>query len=47
MNKISLNKLEASEKDAPLKRDIRELGFILGNILKEQEGESFMKQRRD
>ncbi len=40
MNKISLNKLEASEKDAPLKRDIRELGFILGNILKEQEGES-------
>lgn len=38
MNKISLNKLEASEKDAPLKRDIRELGFILGNILKEQEG---------
>ena len=39
MNKISLNKLEASEKDAPLKRDIRELGFILGNILKEQEGE--------
>ncbi|MFZ0456019.1 MAG: phosphoenolpyruvate carboxylase [Ignavibacteriaceae bacterium] len=39
MNKISLNKLEASEKDAPLKRDIRELGFILGNILREQEGE--------
>jgi phosphoenolpyruvate carboxylase len=39
MSKISLNKLEVSEKDAPLKKDIRELGFILGNILKEQEGE--------
>jgi phosphoenolpyruvate carboxylase len=43
MSKISLNKLEVSEKDAPLKRDIRELGFILGNILKEQEGEGLFE----
>ena len=43
MNKISLNKLEASEKDAPLKKDIRELGFILGNILKEQEGKDLFE----
>ncbi|HVO75173.1 MAG TPA: phosphoenolpyruvate carboxylase [Ignavibacteriaceae bacterium] len=38
MNKRPLNALEAAEKDEPLKKDIRELGIILGNVLKEQEG---------
>ncbi|MGE5810852.1 MAG: phosphoenolpyruvate carboxylase, partial [Ignavibacteria bacterium] len=38
MNKRSLNTLEVTEKDEPLKKDIRELGIILGNVLKEQEG---------
>ena len=38
MSKRSLKLLEESVQDAPLKRDIRELGIILGNILKEQEG---------
>ncbi len=40
MSKRSLNLLEVSEKDEALKTDIRELGIILGNILKEQEGEA-------
>ncbi len=40
MSKRSLKLLEASEKDEALKSDIRELGIILGNILKEQEGEA-------
>ena len=40
MSKRSLNLLEVSEKDEALKTDIRELGIILGNVLKEQEGES-------
>ena len=39
MSKRSLNLLEASAKDEALKSDIRELGIILGNVLKEQEGE--------
>ena len=39
MSKRSLNLLEVSEKDESLKSDIRELGIILGNVLKEQEGE--------
>ncbi len=38
MSKRSLNLLEDSVQDAPLKRDIRELGIILGNVLKEQVG---------
>jgi phosphoenolpyruvate carboxylase len=38
MNKRSLNSLEVTEKDEPLKKDIRELGIILGKVLKEQEG---------
>ncbi len=38
MNKKSLNKLEYTDQDQPLKRDIRELGIILGNVLKEQAG---------
>ncbi len=38
MSKRSLNLLEESEQDAPLKKDIRELGIILGNVLKEQAG---------
>ncbi|MCL5028256.1 MAG: phosphoenolpyruvate carboxylase [Bacteroidetes bacterium] len=38
MSKRSLNLLEDSEQDAPLKKDIRELGIILGNVLKEQAG---------
>ncbi|HSR18869.1 MAG TPA: phosphoenolpyruvate carboxylase, partial [Ignavibacteriaceae bacterium] len=38
MNKRSLNTLEVTEKDEPLKKDIRELGIILGKVLKEQEG---------
>ena len=38
MNKRALNLLEDSDKDLPLKKDIRELGIILGNVLKEQEG---------
>lgn len=38
MNKRSLSSLEVTEKDEPLKKDIRELGIILGNVLKEQEG---------
>ncbi len=38
MNKKSLNKLEYTNEDEPLKRDIRELGTILGNVLKEQAG---------
>jgi len=40
LNKRSLNLLTASEKDEPLKKDIRELGLILGKVLKEQEGEN-------
>ncbi len=40
MSKRSLNLLEVSEKDEALKTDIRELGIILGNVLKEQEGET-------
>ena len=36
MSKRTLNLLEDTEQDAPLKKDIRELGFILGNVLKEQ-----------
>jgi phosphoenolpyruvate carboxylase len=40
MQKRSINLLEATEKDASLKKDIRELGIMLGNVLKEQEGES-------
>ncbi len=38
MSKRSLKLLEDSEQDAPLKKDIKELGIILGNVLKEQEG---------
>ncbi len=38
MSKRSLNLLEDSEQDAPLKKDIRELGIILGKVLKEQAG---------
>ena len=38
MSKRSLNLLEDSEQDVPLKKDIRELGIILGNVLKEQAG---------
>jgi len=38
MSKRSLNLLEDSIQDAPLKRDIKELGIILGNVLKEQVG---------
>ncbi len=40
MSKRSLNLLETSAKDEALKTDIRELGIILGNVLKEQEGEA-------
>jgi phosphoenolpyruvate carboxylase len=39
MSKRSINLLETSIQDAPLNRDIRELGIILGNVLKEQVGE--------
>ena len=38
MSKRSLNLLEDSIQDAPLKSDIKELGIILGNVLKEQVG---------
>ena len=38
MNKKSLNLLEDTDQDEPLKKDIRELGIILGNVLKEQAG---------
>ena len=38
MNKKSLNLLENTDQDEPLKKDIRELGIILGNVLKEQAG---------
>ncbi len=43
MNKRPLDLLEETEKDAPLKQDIRELGIFLGNILKEQEGEKLFE----
>ena len=32
--------LEDQQQDTPLKRDIKELGIILGNVLKEQAGEN-------
>lgn len=35
----SIKKLSSSDDDLLLNRDIRELGIILGNVLKEQEGE--------
>jgi phosphoenolpyruvate carboxylase len=38
MSKRPLNDLEDSIQDAPLKRDIKELGILLGNVLKEQAG---------
>ena len=38
MSKRSLNLLEDSIQDAPLKRDIKELGKILGSVLIEQAG---------
>ncbi|MCU7523854.1 MAG: phosphoenolpyruvate carboxylase [Ignavibacteria bacterium] len=37
MNTKPLTQLEETEKDEPLKKDIRELGIILGNVLVEQE----------
>ncbi|MHB8578662.1 MAG: phosphoenolpyruvate carboxylase [Ignavibacteriaceae bacterium] len=37
MSKKSINRLEESLQDEPLKRDVRELGVILGKILIEQE----------
>ncbi|HUX92424.1 MAG TPA: phosphoenolpyruvate carboxylase [Ignavibacteriaceae bacterium] len=37
MSKNSINRLEESLQDEPLKRDIKELGVILGKILIEQE----------
>ena len=40
MSKRSLKLLEDSIQDAPLKKDVRELGIILGNVLKEQVGDS-------
>ncbi len=43
MNKRSINLLEDSKQDAPLKKDIKELGIILGNVLKEQAGISVYK----
>ncbi len=33
-----INYIDESQQDAPLKKDIRELGIILGNVLKEQAG---------
>ncbi len=38
MSKRAINLLEPTLQDAPLNRDIRELGIILGNVLKEQVG---------
>src|SRR5215475_13005674 len=32
-----------SGKDAPLRRDVRSLGRLLGNVIKEQEGEPFFQ----
>src|SRR5215471_20403061 len=32
-----------SGKDAPLRRDVRSLGRLLGNVIREQEGESFFQ----
>jgi phosphoenolpyruvate carboxylase len=43
MNTKPLTHLEESEKDEPLKRDIRELGTILGNILIEQESKELFE----
>ncbi|MGE5431228.1 MAG: phosphoenolpyruvate carboxylase, partial [Syntrophomonadaceae bacterium] len=37
MNTKPLTQLEETEKDEPLKKDVRELGIILGNVLVEQE----------
>ena len=34
MSKRSLNHLVDSTEDTPLKKDIKELGIILGNVLK-------------
>ncbi len=34
------NLLEDQQQDTPLKKDIKELGIILGNVLKEQAGEN-------
>ena len=39
MSKRSLNHLVDSTEDTPLKKDIKELGIILGNVLKEQAGQ--------
>ncbi|HEX2867326.1 MAG TPA: phosphoenolpyruvate carboxylase [Ignavibacteriales bacterium] len=38
MNTKPITQLEETQKDEPLKKDIRELGIILGNVLVEQEG---------
>jgi phosphoenolpyruvate carboxylase len=40
MSKRTLSHLEDSVHDVPLKKDIKELGTILGNVLKEQAGYS-------
>ena len=40
MSQKSLELLEESEKDTPLKKDIRELGIILGEVLIDQVGKS-------
>src|SRR5687767_10135805 len=42
-----LNELMASDpalKEAPLRRDVRSLGQVLGQVLREQEGDAFFEQ---
>src|SRR5688572_32060167 len=42
-----LNELMAADpaiKEAPLRRDVRSLGQVLGNVLREQEGSEFFEQ---
>ena len=33
------------DKEKPLRRDVRSLGQLLGNVLKEQEGQQFFENR--
>ncbi len=35
---------EGDAKDAPLRRDVRSLGMLLGQVLREQQGEAFFQQ---
>ena len=40
MNPIEADQIEATDKDQPLREDIRLLGAILGDTVRAQEGET-------